>query len=82
MRNLIGIYLFSMYWYWYPLANFMGLALEPTYLVGVTSNLKIPRSFQFMSKAPKNYFAYQKTQIQETVEEQKQLVQLSVPFKV
>lgn len=36
---MIGIYLFTNYWYWFPLANFIGLSMEPTYLVGINSDL-------------------------------------------
>ena len=61
LKNIIGVYMFTQYWYWFPLANFLGLALEPTLLVGVLPDLKIPRSFNFISKAPKTYFDYYKT---------------------
>ena len=29
LKNVIGSYMFTYYWYWYPLANFIGLAIEP-----------------------------------------------------
>lgn len=58
LKNILGLYMFTQYWYWYPLSTFLGLALEPTYLAGITKDLKIPRSFAFVSKAPKTYFDY------------------------
>ena len=69
IKSAIGIYLFTQFWYWYPLANFIGLAFEPTYLVGVTKDLKIPMNFTFVSKAPKKIFDYYK--IPEEIEEKK-----------
>jgi 26S proteasome regulatory subunit N2 len=57
-QTVIGIFMFTFYWYWFPLVNFIGLALEPTFLVGVNKDLKVPRSFQFNSKAPKKLFDY------------------------
>jgi len=35
IKNVISTYLFTFYWYWYPLVNMLGLALEPTYVAGV-----------------------------------------------
>lgn len=69
IQSAISVYLFTQFWYWYPLANFIGLAFEPTYLVGVTKDLKIPMNFTFTSRAPKKIFDYHKTQ--EEVEEKK-----------
>lgn len=68
-QTLIGVYLFTFYWYWYPLSMCLGLSLEPTCLIGCTSNLRVPRGFQFYSKALKKYFDYYKTA--ENVEEKK-----------
>lgn len=68
-QALIGVFMFSFYFYWYPMAMFLGLSLEPTCLIGCTANLKVPKGFQFLSKAPKKYFDYYKTP--ENVEEKK-----------
>jgi 26S proteasome regulatory subunit N2 len=45
LKNIVGLYLFTFYWYWYPLSNMIGLTLEPTYLAGVTESLNVPRGF-------------------------------------
>lgn len=74
--------MFTWYWYWFPLANFVGLALEPTYLVGITKNLKIPRGFKFISKSPKSYFDYYKTKQEEKTDTKKGVQLLSVTKKV
>ena len=60
-QTIIGVFMFTLYWYWFPLVHFLGLALEPSFLVGVNKDLKIPKGFQFVSKAPKKFFDYYKT---------------------
>lgn len=39
----------------------LSLALEPTYIVGLNIDLKVPRSFKFVSKAPNKAFDYYKS---------------------
>jgi 26S proteasome regulatory subunit N2 len=68
-QSIIGIFLFTFYWYWYPMTLTLGLAFEPTCLIGVTGDLRIPKGFQFVSKASKKTFDYYKTP--ENVEEKK-----------
>lgn len=46
------------HWYWYPLLNFLSLALTPTALVGVSENLKVPKSFTFVSNAKPSTYKY------------------------
>ena len=29
LKNVIGLYMFNYYWYWYPLVNFIGLSIDP-----------------------------------------------------
>jgi len=50
--------LFLQHWYWYPLLNFISLALTPTALVGINENLKVPKSFSFVSNAKPSTFKY------------------------
>ena len=69
IKNIIGAYLFTFYWYWYPMVNLIGLALEPSYVAGVVKNLKIPRGFKIKCNAPPSHFKYYKTDV---VEENKE----------
>jgi len=46
------------HWYWYPLLNFLSLALTPTALIGVSENLKVPKSFTFVSNAKPSTYKY------------------------
>lgn len=34
---------FTHYWYWYPLAYFLSLALQPTALIGLNAELQVPK---------------------------------------
>jgi len=42
---VVGLVMFLQHWYWYPLLNFITLALTPTALVAVNKDLKVPKSF-------------------------------------
>jgi len=46
------------HWYWYPLLNFLSLSLTPTALLGVSENLKVPKSFHFTSNAKPSTYKY------------------------
>lgn len=54
----MGLVLFLQHWYWYPLLNFLSLALTPTALIGVNENLKVPKSFQAVSNAKPSLYKY------------------------
>lgn len=55
---VIGLVLFLQHWYWYPLLNFITLAMTPTALVAVNKDLKVPKSFKFTSNAKPSLFKY------------------------
>ena len=41
--SCIGLMMFMQYWYWYPLSFFLSLALQPTALIGLNGDLKLPK---------------------------------------
>ncbi len=43
---MVGLALFTQYWYWYPLSYCLSLSLQPTALIGVDATLKAPKAFQ------------------------------------
>lgn len=55
---VVGLVLFLQHWYWYPLLNFVSLALTPTALIGVNENLKVPKSFSIVSNAKPSTYKY------------------------
>ncbi|CDY12178.1 BnaC04g12080D [Brassica napus] len=56
---VIGLAVFSQFWYWYPLVYFISLAFSPTAFIGLNYDLKVPK-FEFMSHAKPSLFEYPK----------------------
>lgn len=50
--------MFMQHWYWYPMLNFISLAITPTALVGLNKNLKVPKSFKCISNAKPSTYKY------------------------
>lgn len=46
------------HWYWYPMMNFLSLALTPTALIGLNKNLKVPKNFKCISNAKPSTYKY------------------------
>ncbi|KAN0063959.1 proteasome regulatory particle base subunit [Thecaphora frezii] len=57
MQAIVGMALFTQFWYWFPLAHFASLAFTPTALIGLDRQLRIPQ-FDFISEARPSLFAY------------------------
>ncbi len=57
MRNIIGLALFTQYWFWYPYLHFLSMAFEPTAIIGLNENLKMPK-WSFTSNSKPSLFAY------------------------
>ena len=57
MSAIVGMALFTQFWYWFPLAHFASLAFTPTALIGLTRDLRIPE-FDFVSNVRPSLFAY------------------------
>ena len=45
---IVGMALFTQYWYWFPMAHFASLAFTPTAMIGVTKSLELP-ALEFLS---------------------------------
>eukprot|EP00357_Protocruzia_adherens_P000660 CAMPEP_0115019668 /NCGR_PEP_ID=MMETSP0216-20121206/29598_1 /TAXON_ID=223996 /ORGANISM="Protocruzia adherens, Strain Boccale" /LENGTH=1033 /DNA_ID=CAMNT_0002391217 /DNA_START=47 /DNA_END=3151 /DNA_ORIENTATION=- len=58
MASVIGMAMFTQYWYWYPLVNWISMSFSPTALVGINGDLKVPKSFQVTSNVKPSLFAY------------------------
>ena len=58
LHSVVGLVLFLQHWYWYPMLNFITLALQPTALICVDKNLKVPKSMKMTSKAKPSMFKY------------------------
>jgi 26S proteasome regulatory subunit N2 len=57
MAAIVGMAVFTQYWYWFPLTHFLSLSFTPTAIIGVDQELDIP-SFQFHSNTRPSMFDY------------------------
>lgn len=57
MTAVVGLLVFTQFWYWFPLAHFLSLALQPTALIGLNKELKMPK-VEFVSNAAPSVFGY------------------------
>jgi len=55
---ITGLVLFMQHWYWYPMLNFVTLAMTPTAMIAVNKDLKVPKSFQVKLNAKPSLFKY------------------------
>lgn len=56
---VVGLAVFSQFWYWYPLIYFISLSFSPTAFIGLNYDLKAPK-FEFVSHAKPSLFEYPK----------------------
>lgn len=54
---VVGMAVFSQFWYWYPLIYFLSLSFAPTAFIGLNYDLKVPK-FEFLSRAKPSFFEY------------------------
>ncbi|KAJ3148007.1 proteasome regulatory particle base subunit [Geranomyces variabilis] len=57
MSAIVGMAVFTQFWYWYPLTHFLSLAFTPTAVIGLNKDLQIPK-FDLISNAKPSLFAY------------------------
>jgi 26S proteasome regulatory subunit N2 len=43
MPAIVGMAVFTQFWYWYPLTHFLSLAFTPTAIIGLNKNIKVSR---------------------------------------
>ena len=57
MEGIVGMAVFTQYWYWFPFTHFLSLSFTPTSIIGVDKDLEIP-SFKFHSNTRPSMFDY------------------------
>jgi len=57
MLAVVGMLVFTQYWYWFPLSHFLSLAFQPTAIIGLNSDLEMP-VVSFRSAAKASTYAY------------------------
>lgn len=60
MASIVGIALFTQYYYWFPMFHFINLAVEPTLYIGLDQNLKVVKNYKLLSKSKPSVFGYPK----------------------
>jgi len=55
--SVAGLLVFTHTWFWFPLSHFLCLAFQPTYLIGLNSDLNMPKT-KFRSCARPSTYAY------------------------
>lgn len=55
---VLGMVMFAQYWYWFPFAQMISLSLEPSFLMGINKDLKMPKSFAIKCNTKKSTFDY------------------------
>lgn len=76
MAGIVGMTVFTQYWYWFPLTHFLSLSFTPTAVIGVDQDLEVP-SFKFYSATRPSLFDYppeQETKIEDAPEKVKTAV--------
>lgn len=57
MSAIVGMAVFTQYWYWFPFTHFLSLAFTPTAIIGIDQDLQVP-SFKFHSNTRPSMFDY------------------------
>jgi len=57
MAGIVGMAVFTQYWYWFPFTHFLSLSFTPTSMIGLDHDLEIP-DFKFHSASRPSLFDY------------------------
>lgn len=57
LQAVVGMLIFTQYWYWFPLAHCLSLAFTPTCVIALNLDLKMPK-VEFKSAAKPSLYAY------------------------
>lgn len=57
MSGIVGMVVFTQYWYWFPFTHFLSLSFVPTSIIGLDNELEIP-SFKFYCATRPSLFDY------------------------
>lgn len=57
MAGIVGMAVFTQYWYWFPFAHFLSLSFSPTAIIGLDHDLDMP-VFKFHCATRQSLFDY------------------------
>lgn len=55
---VVGFLMFAQHWYWYSFMHFVCLTFQPTCLIGINKDLRIPTGYKVLCTAPPKMFDY------------------------
>ncbi|KAL9091190.1 MAG: hypothetical protein Q9159_001607 [Coniocarpon cinnabarinum] len=55
MSAIVGMAVFTQYWYWFPFTHFLTLALTPTSITGVDQDLDVPQLKLYCNARPSTF---------------------------
>lgn len=59
MPSMVGLLVFTQFWFWFPLSHFLSLAFTPTAIIGLNKDLKVLCSLcNFFVNTEVDYPAY------------------------
>lgn len=57
MSAIVGLAMFTQFWYWYPMVHFIGLSIKPSALICLNQDVKMPK-LKVQCNAPEGMYAY------------------------
>lgn len=57
MSAIVGMAVFTQYWYWFPFTNFLSMSFTPTSIIGLDQDLEVP-NFKLHCAAKPSLFEY------------------------
>jgi 26S proteasome regulatory subunit N2 len=57
MQAIVGMVVFTQYWYWFPLTHFLSLSMTPTAVIGIDQKMQAP-VFKFHCNTRPSLFDY------------------------
>ncbi|KAM4055997.1 proteasome/cyclosome repeat domain-containing protein [Hirsutella rhossiliensis] len=57
MAGIVGMAVFTQYWYWFPFTHFLSLSFSPTAMIGLDHDLEMP-DFKFHCATRQSLFDY------------------------
>ena len=60
ISSIVGLALFTQYYYWFPMIHFINLAVTPCMVHALDSNLKVVKNFKIHTKAKQSIYGYPK----------------------
>lgn len=60
MPSIVGLLVFTQFWFWFPLSHFLSLAFTPTAIIGLNKDLKVTGSCPLSSLQHPGFSPYSK----------------------